>query len=128
MTGKKDHYYAVEQIGYAIMGVGETIEAAIKDTSQYSSDFSKSELVGPNENIVGAMRLLPCTPALYNAVKIVGGDILYDTVRLGYGQILCLPNETLELMQKHFDWANNKKPSPRKLKPKRKVTTRKRRK
>ena len=71
-------YYAVIQLGYAIIGVGKTKEEAITDANAWSdNDFVSLpdyvDGVSDNEIVIAEI-----TKELYNHVEKSGGDVLYD--------------------------------------------------
>ena len=71
-------YYAVIQLGYAIIGVGETREEAITDANAWADNAfvnlpDYADGVSDNEIVVAEI-----TKELYNHVEKFGGDVLYD--------------------------------------------------
>lgn len=80
-------YWAVEQTGYAIYGVGETQEEATQDALPWLDDVDSYEdleevLEGTDHGrgFSGDLRWAMITPALYKAVKEDGGDLPYTQI------------------------------------------------
>lgn len=74
--------YAVYQSGYAIFGVGMTIEAAITDAMEWldaDTDPEEIEAISHQHGEVnGTLYVRQCSARLAEAVKAEGGDIDYD--------------------------------------------------
>lgn len=75
-------YWAVEQIGYVIHGIGKTQEEATEDAVRWLDEYGDSDELREEleENqykslFIGDLRWVRITPALYDAVEEDGGDI-----------------------------------------------------
>ena len=78
--------FAVEQVGYAIFGVGETPEAAKQDAAQWLDAGTNTDKISLIPSPVdGDLRLVRITQALADIVRAHGGNVPYAT----------LPNGTL---------------------------------
>lgn len=84
---------AVEQHGYAVFGVGETVQQAKADAAQWLDHDAREALADvtwnarPND---GEMRLARVTPALATAVHARGGMLAYGQLADG---TLCTEDE-----------------------------------
>lgn len=66
--------YAVYQYGYAIFGIGTTIDEAIDDAKQYADELPDDIPMYRGQNIDGAMYVIEVTDRLYYKVQEVGGS------------------------------------------------------
>jgi hypothetical protein len=79
-----NNYYAVIQLGYSILGSGESAEAATDDAHEWVD--GDMNLVDENQAVDGDLVLVKCTKALHDEVKENGGDVFYTLLESGlYG-------------------------------------------
>lgn len=82
LRGKKEEkkmtetYKAVYQYGYAIYGVGKTDEEAIEDAKLYAdNDVDWWTDIDYSSRVDGKMILIDISKALFDTVKMCGGDV-----------------------------------------------------
>lgn len=66
--------YAVYQYGYAIYGIGTTIDEAIEDAKIYSDTVPDDIETYKEQNVDGEMYLIVVTDRLFYRVQEVGGS------------------------------------------------------
>lgn len=66
--------YAVYQYGYAIFGIGQTIDEAIEDAKQYADNLPDYTETYRGQNVDGEMYIINITDRLYYKVQEVGGS------------------------------------------------------
>lgn len=66
--------YAVYQYGYAIFGIGTTIDEAIEDAKIYADDVPDDIEMYRGQNVDGEMYVIVVTDRLYYKVQDVGGS------------------------------------------------------
>lgn len=66
--------YAVYQYGYAVFGIGTTIDEAIEDAKQYADELPDEVPMYSGQNVDGAMYVIVVTDRLYYKVQEVGGS------------------------------------------------------
>lgn len=83
--------FAIIQKGYAIFGIGDTLEAAYRDAKEWTDDdLPELDEIPSDTNMHGEMFWAEITPALAAAVEGSGGDIVYGELPDG---TLCTPEE-----------------------------------
>lgn len=60
---------AIYQVGYAFFGVGQTLEAAIKDAKEWTAAPLSAETISDDDTIHGNMVWVHVTPALAAAIR-----------------------------------------------------------
>lgn len=66
--------YAVYQYGYAIFGIGTTVDEAVADARIYADNVPDDIEQYHGQNIDGAMYIISITDRLYYKVQEVGGS------------------------------------------------------
>lgn len=116
-------YWAVEQTGYGIYGVGETQDEATQDALPWLDDVVDSyedleevlEGTDHGQGFVGDLRWAMITAALYAAVKEDGGDLPYTRIDTDWQgrpvydleEVKIEPRFTQKTYESIYAWAEN---------------------
>lgn len=69
-----NYKYAVYQYGYAVFGIGTTVDEAIADAKIYADNVPEDIEKYKGQNIDGEMYIIQITDKLYYKVQEVGGS------------------------------------------------------
>lgn len=75
----EETFIAVYQDGYAIFGIGNTVEEAIEDAKNDGIDEPdelEDEIADSNSNFIGDMIIINISKAVKEEVERIGGDVV----------------------------------------------------